>query len=310
MDVVRRGGADTVLILSGDHIYKMNYLKFVTYHETKRAALTVAAIRVKKEQAVGTLGVLEADEDGRLLGFEEKPVQPKTLVNAPDYALGSMGVYVFKVDALLQALEEEGQDFGKDVIPEMLGKNQPIFVYDYDQENRIQDFEIRVKDGVREKILVEKTRDSSYWKDVGSIDSYYEANMELVRVDPVFSLYGERWPFRTFQRPLPPTKCILGGRISDSIVCDGCIISGGATIDSLLSPGVIVEKEAVVEQSIVFDDVVIEPGARIKRAIIDKESRIRAGVSVGYDRMSDMRRGCAISDNGVSVVPRGTDLSS
>jgi glucose-1-phosphate adenylyltransferase len=308
LDVVRREGVDAVLILSGDHIYKMNYLKFMAYHEAKGAALTVSAIRVKKEQAVGTLGVLEISRGGRLVGFEEKPVQPKTLASAPDYALGSMGVYLFKVSALLQALEDEGQDFGKDIIPEMLGKNQRIFVYDYGEENEIEDFEMRVKDGVREKILVEKTRDSSYWKDVGSIDSYYEANMELVRVDPVFSLYGERWPFRTFQRPLPPTKCILGGRISDSIVCDGCIISGGAIIDSLLSPGVIVEKDAIVEQSIIFDDVIIEPGARIKRAIVDKESRIRAGASVGYDREADARRGCIISDNGVSVVPRGMDL--
>jgi glucose-1-phosphate adenylyltransferase len=308
LDVVRREGVDAVLILSGDHIYKMNYLKFMAYHEAKGAALTVSAIRVKKEQAVGTLGVLEINRGGRLVGFEEKPVQPKTLASAPDYALGSMGVYLFKVSALLQALEDEGQDFGKDIIPEMLGKNQRIFVYDYGEENEIEDFEMRVKDGVREKILVEKTRDSSYWKDVGSIDSYYEANMELVRVDPVFSLYGERWPFRTFQRPLPPTKCILGGRISDSIVCDGCIISGGAIIDSLLSPGVIVEKDAIVEQSIIFDDVIIEPGARIKRAIVDKESRIRAGASVGYDREADMRRGCIVSDNGVSVVPRGMDL--
>jgi glucose-1-phosphate adenylyltransferase len=308
LDVVRREGVDAVLILSGDHIYKMNYLKFMAYHEAKGAVLTVSAIRVKKEQAVGTLGVLEINRGGRLVGFEEKPVQPKTLASAPDYALGSMGVYLFKVSALLQALEDEGQDFGKDIIPEMLGKNQRIFVYDYGEENEIEDFEMRVKDGVREKILVEKTRDSSYWKDVGSIDSYYEANMELVRVDPVFSLYGERWPFRTFQRPLPPTKCILGGRISDSIVCDGCIISGGAIIDSLLSPGVIVEKDAIVEQSIIFDDVIIEPGARIKRAIVDKESRIRAGASVGYDREADMRRGCIVSDNGVSVVPRGMDL--
>ena len=132
--------------------------------------------------------------------------------------------------------------------------------------------------------------------------------MELVKVDPVFSLYGERWPFRTFQRPLPPTKCILGGKISDSIVCDGCIISGGTILDSILSPGVIVERDAIVEQSIVFDDVIIEPGAKIRRAIVDKESRIRAGVLVGYDPEADRRRGCTISDNGVSVVPRGTDL--
>ena len=213
-----------------------------------------------------------------------------------------------KVSALLQALENEGEDFGKDIIPQMLGRNEHIFVYDYDKQNKIEDFEVRVKDGVRDKVLVEKTRDSSYWKDVGSIDSYYETNMELVRVDPVFSLYGERWPFRTFQRPLPPTKCILGGKISDSIVCDGCIISGGTLFHSILSPGVIVERDAIVEQSIVFDDVMIEPGARIRRTIVDKESRIRAGAMVGYDREADRKRGCTVSDSGISVVPKGADI--
>ena len=308
LDIVRRQPVDHVLILSGDHIYKMDYLKFIAHHETRKADLTVSAIRVRKEQATAKLGVLEVDRASRLVGFEEKPAQPKTLVDAPDYALGSMGVYLFKVSALLQALEFEGEDFGKNIIPRMLGSGKAIFVYDYNQENKIEDFEIKVKDGVREKILVEKTRDSSYWKDVGTIDSYYETNMELVRVDPVFSLYGERWPFRTYQRPLPPTKCILGGRILDSIVCDGCIVSGGSVVGSILSPGTIVERDAVVDQSIVFDDVVIEPGARIKRAIVDKGSRIRAGAMVGYDRDDDSRRGCTVSDSGISVVPKGADI--
>ena len=308
LDIVRREAIDNVLILSGDHIYKMDYLKFATYHEARKAALTISAMRVRKEQASGRLGVLDIDENSRLVSFEEKPVQPKTLVHAPDYALGSMGVYLFEVGALLQALEDEGQDFGKDIIPQMLGRNEGIFVYDYDKENQIEDFELRVKDGMREKTLVNKTRDSSYWRDVGSVDSYYEANMELVSVDPVFSLYGEKWPFRTYQRPLPPTKCVLGGKISDSIVCDGCIVSGGSVLDSILSPGAIVEKDAVVEHSIVFDNVLIEPGARIKRAIVDKESRVRAGALLGYDLEADRRRGCTISDSGISVVPKGTDV--
>jgi glucose-1-phosphate adenylyltransferase len=308
LDMVRRETIDNVLILSGDHIYKMDYLAFLGRHETRKADLTVSAIRVRAEQASGRLGVLEADRESRLVGFEEKPAQPKTLVGAPDYVLGSMGVYLFKRNVLLRALESEGDDFGKDIIPQMLGRNEHIFVYDYDKENEIEDFEVRVKDGVRDKVLVEKTRDSSYWKDVGSIDSYYETNMELVRVDPVFSLYGQRWPFRTFQRPLPPTKCILGGKISDSIVCDGCIISGGTLFHSIVSPGVILEREAIVEQSIVFDDVMIEPGARIRRTIVDKESRIRAGALVGYDREADRKRGCTVSDNGISVVPKGADI--
>jgi glucose-1-phosphate adenylyltransferase len=309
LDLVRRKDIRNILILSGDHIYKMNYLQLVAYHAMKKAGVTISAVRARKEQAAGRLGVLEIDQDHRLIGFEEKPAQPKTLDDAPDYTLASMGVYIFKIDVLFQALQMKGQDFGKDVIPEMIGKHHDIFVYDYEEENRIEDFAIEVRDGIREKILVEKTGDSSYWKDVGSIDSYYEANIELLAVDPPFSLYGDKWPLRTFQRPLPPSKCILGGKISQSILCDGCIVSGGTVCDSILSPGVIVEREAVVEQSVIFDDVIIEPGARVRQAIVDKESIIRAGASIGYDRETDKRRGCTISDNGIVVVPKGMEIS-
>jgi glucose-1-phosphate adenylyltransferase len=300
---------DDVLILSGDHIYKMNYLQFMAYHRTKKAGLTISAVRVKKEQAAGKLGVLEIDQDNRLVGFEEKPALPKTLHDAPDYALVSMGVYLFNVDTLRESLRLEGQDFGKDIIPALLRLRQDVFVYDYAQENKIQDFEVELRNGIREKILVEKTRDSDFWKDVGSIDAYYETSMDLVSINPVFSLYGQRWPVRTYQRPLPPGKCILGGKITDSIICDGCIISGGSVLQSILSPGVVVEKDAVVEQSVIFDDVLIDPGARIKRAIVDKESRIRAGASIGYDRGRDLERGFTISDNGIVVVPKASDVS-
>jgi glucose-1-phosphate adenylyltransferase len=308
LNLVRRKDIENVLILSGDHIYKMNYLQLVAYHSMKKAGLTISAVRVRKEQAAGRLGVLEIDDDHRLIGFEEKPAQPKVTADALDYALASMGIYIFKVDTLLQALQEKGDDFGKHIIPGMIGKHD-IFVYDYEKENKIEDFELKVKDGIREKILVDNTRDSSYWKDVGSIDSYYEASMELVGVDPLFNLYGERWPIRTYQRPLPPSKCILGGKISESIVCDGCIISGGTLWGSVLSPGVVVERDARVEQSVIFDDVTIEPGASIRRAIVDKESRIRAGASIGFDREADERRGFTISDKGIVVVPKGMDIS-
>ena len=306
---VRPKDFEDVLILSGDHVYKMNYLQLVTYHQMKKAALTVSAIRERRERAAGTLGVLEIDQDYRLVGFEEKPAQPKTMPDAPDYALASMGVYIFKADILLQVLQGEVDDFGKHVIPGMVGKHHNIYVYDYEKENKIEDFKVEVKDGIREKVLVDKTRDSSYWKDVGTIDSYYEASMDLVGVDPLFSLYGERWPFRTYQRPLPPSKCVLDGKTPQSIVCDGCIVSGGTVWNSILSPGVIVERDAVVEQSVIFDDVVIEPGARVRRAIVDKASRIRAGASLGYDPEADKSRGCTISDGGIVVVPKGMDMS-
>ena len=306
MNLVRTKDFEDVLILSGDHVYKMNYLQLAAYHRMKKAALTVSAIRERKERAAGTLGVLEIDHDHRLTSFEEKPAQPKTLVDAPDDALASMGVYIFEVGTLLEVLQGQDDDFGKHVIPRMIGKHRDIYVYDYEKENKIEDFVVEVKDGIREKVLVDKTRDSTYWKDVGTIDSYYQASMDLVGIDPFFNLYGERWPLRTYQRPLPPGKCVLGGRTLESIVCDGCIISGGTVWNSILSPGVIVERGAVVEQSVIFDDVTIEPGARIRRAIVDKQSRIRAGTSIGYDQEADKSTGCTISDNGVVVVPKGS----
>ena len=309
MNLVRTKDFEDVLILSGDHVYKMNYLQLVAYHRTNKAALTVSAIRERKERAAGTLGVLETDHDHRLISFEEKPAQPKTLVDATDYALASMGVYIFEVSTLLKVLQGQDDDFGKHVIPGMIGKHSDIYVYDYEKENKIEDYVVEVKDGIREKVLVDGTRDSPYWKDVGTIDSYYQASMDLVGIDPLFNLYGERWPLRTYQRPLPPSKCVLGGRTLDSIVCDGCIISGGTVSNSILSPGVIVERDAIVEQSVIFDDVIIEPGARVRRAIVDKESRIRAGTSIGYDQEADKRKGCTISDNGIVVVPKGMDIS-
>ena len=308
LDLTDRKDFDDILILSGDHIYKMNYIQFVAQHRMKKSGLTISAVRVRKEQASGRLGVLEVDQDSRLIGFEEKPEQPKTIPNAPDYALASMGIYIFGVGILREALLAEGQDFGQDVIPRMISQHQDVFVYDYANENKIADFEVGVKNGIREKVLVDRTRDSGFWKDVGSIDSYYEASMDLVSENPLFTLQGERWPVRTYQRPLPPGECILGGKISDSIMCDGCIISGGTVMHSILSPGVVVEKDAKVEHSVIFDDVVINPGARIRQAIIDKETRIRAGASIGYDRKADKKRGCIISDNGIVIVPKGMDI--
>lgn len=308
LDLIKERTVDHVLILSGDHVCKMNYLQMLTYHTEKKADLTISTIRVKVEQAAGTLGVLEADQDLRLVGFEEKPAQPKTIPEAPDYALASMGVYIFDVATLRQALQTTGDDFGKEVIPAMIDKGSAIFIYDYASENRIEDFTVEVTEGKRNKVLVERTRDSAYWRDVGSIDTYYEASMELLDVEPLFNLYGEKWPLRTYQRPLPPSKFIIGGSASESIVSDGCIISGGTVRHSILSPGVVVERNAVVEDSIIFDDVIIEPDARIRRAIMDKEARIQSGATIGYDLEANRKRGCTISDAGIVVVPRGMDV--
>jgi glucose-1-phosphate adenylyltransferase len=308
LDLVRSKAAEHVFILSGDHIYKMNYLQMLAYHKAQNADLTISATRLRKEQAAGSLGILEVDEDLKLFGFEEKPAQPKTIPNASDYTLASMGIYVFKTGVLLKALQGEGDDFGKVIIPRMIDRGSNIFVYDFTEKNKIEDFIVEVVEGKRSKVLVDRTRDSSYWRDVGSIDSYYEASMDLVSVDPIFNIYGEKWVIRTYQRPLPPSKCVIGGTMQDSMVCDGCIISGAAVQRSILSPGVVVEKNALVQESIIFDDVIIEPDVKVKRAIIDKEARIQKGASIGYDAEADKRRGCTISDNGIVVIPRGMEI--
>jgi glucose-1-phosphate adenylyltransferase len=308
LDLTKKRDVEHILILSGDHIYKMDYLQMLNYHRLKEASITISAIRAGKEEAAGNLGVLEVDKELRLVGFEEKPAQPKTLAGAPNSVLASMGIYIFKIDTLREILQAPGNDFGRDILPRAAGQGCDIFVYDYEKENRIEDLVVKVEDGKRTKILIDRIRDSSYWKDVGTIDSYYQASMDLVGVDPLFNLYGEKWPFRTYQRPLPPSKYVIGGRALESIVCDGCIVSGGIVRNSILSPGVVVEREALVEESILFDDVVIEPGARVRRAIIDKEARIQAGATLGYDAEADTRRGCTISEAGIVVVSKGADI--
>ena len=308
LDIIRRQDVTHLLILSGDHIYKMNYSQMAAYHKTKGADITIPAIRVKQSEAAGRLGVIEIAPDYRMAGFEEKPLQPKTIPGAPGYALASMGVYLFNADIAIEALRGNEDDFGKDIIPRLVAMGSRVFAYDYESENKIEDFVIEVKDGIRKRILVDRTRDSGYWRDVGTIESYYEASMDLVGVDPLFNLYGQRWPIRTFQRSLPPSKNVIGGQTPESIVSDGCIISGAVVWNSILSPGVVVEKGAVVERSIIFDDVVIEPGARIRKAIIDKEVRIESGAMIGYDPEVDKRRGCTVSDMGIVVVPKGATI--
>ncbi|MFH1650658.1 MAG: glucose-1-phosphate adenylyltransferase [Chloroflexota bacterium] len=308
LDLLRGKNFEHVLILSGDHVYKMNYRQMIAFHKENKAGMTISAVRVPREQAAGTLGVFTVDGDSRVIGFEEKPAEPQTVPGDDASALASMGIYIFRTEVLLESLQGEEDDFGKDIIPQMVGKRSDILLYDFAERNSIEDVMVKVENGRRNRVVVERTRDSSYWRDVGSIDSFYAANMDLIGVDPLFNLYTEKWVFRTFERSLPPSKCIIGGRTLESMVSDGCIISGGLVQRSILSPGVIVEKDAVIDDSVVLDDVTIEPGARVRHAIIDKEVKIRANATVGYDEDADRRRGCTISPLGVVVVPRGMDM--
>jgi glucose-1-phosphate adenylyltransferase len=172
-DLFRSKGFDHVLILSGDHVYKMNYAQMLAYHRAQKADFTICAIRVKTEEAACRLGVFEVDQDSKVVGFEEKPEHPKPIPQDQEYALASMGIYVFNADVLTQILREGGDDFGKDIIPKIVNKRSGIFVYDFAVNNRIEDFMVQVEDGRRTKIMVERARDSSYWRDVGSVDPIY-----------------------------------------------------------------------------------------------------------------------------------------
>jgi len=308
LDLASGKAMEDILVLSGDHIYKMDYKLLIDFHRKKNADMTLAAIRVKKDTAAGALGVIEADNNWKMKGFEEKPLNPKTIPGDPDNSLSSMGVYIFKWTVLNEVLQYAGDDFGKDVIPYMMKKEHGIYIYDYENENKIEDYIIRVNNGVRQKVLVQKTRDSNYWRDVGTIESYYEASMDLIGFDPIFNLYGERWPLRTLQKDIPPTKIVLDGSALESILSDGCIVSGGSVWKSVLSPEVIVEKGAMVEDSILFNNVTLEPGARLRRVIVDKNVTICSGITLGFDLEADKKKGCIVSESGIVVVPRGMTL--
>jgi glucose-1-phosphate adenylyltransferase len=303
LNLIKEKSFDNILVLSGDHIYKMDYRQMLGYHRRKKAILTLSAIRVKKEQAAGTFGVIEIDKRYRLIGFEEKPNDPKTITDTPEYSFASMGIYIFNVHTLLDILANSGDDFGKQIVPE-IAKMNDVFVYDYETENSIEDFVVQIANGTRERILVDKTKDSTYWRDVGSIESYYDANIDLINIEPAFNLYGEKWPFRTCQRNIPPSKLILGGIAQESIISEGCIISGGLVRRSILSPSVIVERDAIVDETIIFDNAILEPLVRVRRAIIDKSVIIKSGATIGWDLEADKRRGCTISDSGIVVVPK------
>lgn len=292
-------GFEHALILSGDHIYKMNYAEMLEYHRDKRADVTVAVLEVPRKKAAGEFGVLEASEEGRVLGFEEKPADPKPLPNDPDLALASMGVYIFKRDVLYRALTEDDNDpesthdFGRDVLPRLI------------KDGRVYSFNFRdVNKGT-----------AKYWRDIGTLDAYYEANMDLVSAIPVFSLYDNEWPLRTNALQLPPAKFVTSadgermGIAIDSIVAPGCIISGGCARRSVLSYGVRLQSHSEVEDSILFPNVTVGRYACIRGAIIDSGVEIPDGTVIGYDTEFD-REHYTVTDGGRIVVTSATVFAS
>jgi glucose-1-phosphate adenylyltransferase len=309
LDLVRNKNVRHILVLSGDHVYKMDYSLMLAYHRKKNSSLTVSAVSVPRDEAAGRLGVLEVDSGARLIGFEEKPMRPKTRSDAPGLVFASMGVYIFTIEVLLEALAGGEEDFGTEIIPAMIKKKQEIYVYPFESENKIPDWVIRTTKKTVKKISMPKSKDSSYWRDVGTIESYFQSSMDLLGKDPPFNLYAESWPIRTQQESFPPSKCI-GGHTCGSIISDGCLIKEASAESSVLSPRIIIERGARIENSVIFDRALIGPGARIRRTIVDKDVVIQPGATLGYDEEADRKNGCTISESGITVVPKASVIKS
>ncbi len=301
-----------VLILSGDHIYKMDYSLFLTYHQEKDADMSVALIELEKEVAP-QVGVAEVDEDFRIHGFQEKPKgNPKTIPGDPNRVLASMGIYLFRTDILLDALRTVSKDdFGKDIIPYLIPKSR-VYAYPFRQRNRIEDYVYNTQEnGERRLRLESRTRDSSYWRDVGTLDAYWNANMDLTGLDPSFNLYGRKWPIHTYQLPAPPAKFVFSnerpngfrvGKALDSLEAPGSIVSG-IVRNSVISYYVIIQSWATVEESVIMDDVVVGRHCKIKKAIIDKHNAIPAHTEIGYNPNEDKKR-FTLTPRGIVVVPK------
>jgi glucose-1-phosphate adenylyltransferase len=311
--LIERYKPQHVLILSGDHIYKMDYSLFAKYHQEKNSDLTISLLEVDKDLAP-QVGVAEVDTDFRITAFREKPkTDVKTIPGDPKHVLASMGIYLFRTDLLLEILEANKQDdFGHDIIPKML-ENHRVYAYPYGQQNRIEDLVlVTLENGERETRLQSRTRDSSYWRDVGTLDAYWNANMDLTGVDPYFNLYGTKWPVHTHQILAPPAKFIFAserpenfrvGKALDSLVAPGCIISG-IVRNSVLAYNVVVRSWATVDESVVSDGVVVGRYCKIKKAIIDKNNIIPAHTEIGYNPNEDRKR-FSVTSRGIVTVPKG-----
>ncbi|MCZ2343821.1 MAG: glucose-1-phosphate adenylyltransferase [Bacteroidales bacterium] len=289
---------DQILILGGDHIYKMNYAHMLDYHSEQKADLTIGCIPIPIEES-DQFGIMEVDPDNRVSAFKEKPKTCDPMPGHAHLALGSMGIYVFNARTMYELLCEDaakansGHDFGKDIIPMMLASGMRVFAHPFQDQNR---------------------KSMAYWRDVGTLDAFYQANLDLVAVDPELNLYDDQWPVRTVQPQAPPPKFVHAaegppglarrGEALDSLVCQGTIVSGGSVRRSILSPSVRVNSYAIVEDSILFERVDVGRYSRIRKAIIDKDVKIPPYTVLGYDLDFDRRRGFTVTEGGVVVVPK------
>ncbi len=288
---------ELVLILGGDHVYKMDYSEMIAAHVATGADLTIACAEAPLQDAT-RFGVVTVDAGWRVCEFLEKPPAPQPMPTNADCALISMGIYVFNTSALVREVMEDAKrssshDFGRNIIPHMIRSQENVYAFPFrDRSNRA------VK----------------YWRDIGTLDSYFDANMDLVSVSPMFNLYDKDWPIRTFQPQAPPAKTVFRGaqrqgEVLDSLVSNGCIISGGRVEHSILSPNVIVHSWTHVQDSVIFDDVEIGRHARIRRTIIDKGAIIGEGEVIGHDLEHDRQR-FTVTENGVVVVPKGAVIGT
>jgi glucose-1-phosphate adenylyltransferase len=300
LNIVGDEKPDYICVFGADHIYRMDPRQMLDQHLATGAGVTVAGIRVNIAEA-SQFGIIEPGDGSRIRQFREKPSDPAPLPDAPDCVLASMGNYIFSTDTLIDALHADARttssrhDMGGDIIPALVAAGD-AHVYDFSDN----------------EVPGSTDRDRGYWRDVGTLDSYYEASMDLVSVHPIFNLYNQHWPIFTVQPPLPPAKFVLEhpgarGQAFNSLVSTGVIVSGGTVRRSVLSPGVRVESGALVEDSVLMNDVVIGPGAVVRRAILDKNVTVAEGAHVGVDLRSD-REHFTISDQGVVVIGKGGEV--
>jgi glucose-1-phosphate adenylyltransferase len=291
--LLERSGADYALILSGDHIYRMDYAAMLQYHHDAGAHLTVACLTVGLEEA-NAFGVMTIDGRDRVVCFDEKPGNPKPLPDDPSHALASMGVYVFSLELLSELLHRDhssnsAHDFGKDILPSIVGTHR-VIAYRFG--------------GTLGRVTPDR-----YWRDVGTIDAYYEANMDLLHAHPAINLYQGDWPIRTYEGQHPPARTVPGksGREAEIVNCmlaSGTIISGGSVRHSILFPKARVEEGAIIESSVLFQGVTVQEGSQLRRCIIDKDVRVPPGERIGFDPARDSER-FTVSDRGITVIPKG-----
>jgi len=293
LDILRQAAPRFILVLAGDHVYKMDYGKMIAEHVARKADMTIACIEVPVADARG-LGVMAVDENSRIVGFQEKPEHPQPMPGKPDVALGSMGIYVFNAPFLYEQLvrdaddRKSSHDFGKDIIPHLIQRGYVVYAH------RFADSCVNMSEG------------RPYWRDVGTIDAYWEANMELTKVTPDLNLYDQEWPIWTHQEQLPPAKFVFNdddrrGYAVDSLVSGGCIISGSRVSHSVLFSDVRVHSFCSIQDSVVLPNVEIQRNCVLKRVVIDRFCRLPEGTQIGVDPEADRRR-FHMTDRGVTLV--------